>query len=86
MPAIQGQLIFLCAGSEDLFQEPEVTNGLAAMGKASHYFGTEVGAGTRAKLVVNSLMGTMVAAFGEALCLAESVSKVLLSLLSLFIS
>jgi 3-hydroxyisobutyrate dehydrogenase-like beta-hydroxyacid dehydrogenase len=74
MPAVLGQLIFLCAGSEDLFQEQEVTAGLAAMGKASHFFGTQVGAGTRAKLVVNSLMGTMVAAFGEALCLAESVS------------
>ena len=43
------------------------------MGKASHFFGTSVGGGTRAKLVVNSLMGTMLAAFGEGLALAESV-------------
>ena len=43
------------------------------MGKASHFFATEVGAGTRAKLVVNSLMGTMMAAFGEGLAVAESV-------------
>ena len=43
------------------------------MGKASHYFGSDVGRGTRAKLVVNSLMGTMLAAFGEALALSESV-------------
>ena len=43
------------------------------MGKASHFFSSEVGAGTRAKLVVNSLMGTMLAAFGEGLALSESV-------------
>ncbi len=42
------------------------------MGKALHYF-NEIGYGTRAKLVVNSLMGTMMAAFGESLALAESV-------------
>lgn len=43
------------------------------MGKASHFFSTQVGYGTRAKLVVNSLMGTMLAAFGEGLALSESV-------------
>jgi 3-hydroxyisobutyrate dehydrogenase-like beta-hydroxyacid dehydrogenase len=32
-----------------------------------------VGAGTRAKVVFNSPMGTMVAAYGEGLALAESV-------------
>jgi 3-hydroxyisobutyrate dehydrogenase-like beta-hydroxyacid dehydrogenase len=59
VPAAMGALIFLCAGSEELFNEIEGT-GLKAMGKASHFFGAEVGTGTRAKLVVNSLMGTMV--------------------------
>ena len=71
-PAATGTLIFLCAGSEDLYNEIK-DNALAAMGKASHFFGTEVGAGTRAKLVVNSLMGTMLAAYSEGLALAESV-------------
>lgn len=71
-PAAMGVLIFLCAGSKSLFDEI-VDNGLNVMGKASHYFGAEVGFGTRAKLVVNSLMGTMVAAFGEGLALAENV-------------
>jgi 3-hydroxyisobutyrate dehydrogenase-like beta-hydroxyacid dehydrogenase len=71
-PAHMGALIFLCAGSQDLFNEI-VNNGLNAMGKASHFFNTEVGYGTRAKLVVNSLMGTMMAAFGEGLALAEAV-------------
>ena len=72
-PAAMGQLIFLCAGSESLSNDATVQSALNAMGKATHYFGTEVGYGTRAKLVVNSLMGTMMAAFGESLALAESV-------------
>jgi len=72
VPALTGQLIFLCAGSKELFDKIE-NNGLKAMGKASHFFNTEVGFGTRAKLVVNSLMGTMVAAFGEGLALSENV-------------
>jgi 3-hydroxyisobutyrate dehydrogenase-like beta-hydroxyacid dehydrogenase len=67
-----GSLIFLCAGPEELFNEIK-DNGLNAMGKASHYFSSEVGFGTRAKLVVNSLMGTMLAALGEGLALSESV-------------
>lgn len=71
-PAHQGSLIFLCAGSDALFDEVE-GGGLKAMGKASHFFQTEVGHGTRAKLVVNSLMGTMLAAFGEGLALSEGM-------------
>lgn len=72
VPAAQGALIFLCAGSEELFDEVK-DNGLNVMGKASHFFGTAVGTGTKAKLVVNSLMGTMLAAFGEGLALSEGV-------------
>ena len=67
-------MIFLCAGSEPIYADPTVQHCLKAMGKAVHFFGKgEVGCGTRAKLVVNSLMGTMMAAFGESLALAESV-------------
>jgi len=72
VPAATGSLIFLCAGSRSLFDSIEST-GLASMGKASHFFSTEVGYGTRAKLVVNSLMGTMMAAFGEGLALSDRV-------------
>lgn len=71
-PAAQGTLVFLCAGSPELFEEIK-DNGLTAMGKASHFFDSSVGYGTRAKLVVNSLMGTMLAAYGESLALSESV-------------
>ena len=72
-PAAQGTLIFLCAGSESIFGNETVQASLKAMGKATHYFGKDVGGGTRAKLVVNSLMGTMMVAFSESLALAESV-------------
>mmetsp|Transcript_7212 Transcript_7212/g.10319 ORF Transcript_7212/g.10319 Transcript_7212/m.10319 type:complete len:317 (-) Transcript_7212:96-1046(-) len=71
-PAAQGSLIFLCAGSKDIFDEIK-DNGLKVMGKASHFFNDDVGYGTRAKLVVNSLMGTMMAAFAEGLALSESL-------------
>jgi 3-hydroxyisobutyrate dehydrogenase-like beta-hydroxyacid dehydrogenase len=67
-----GLLVFLCAGSNELFDKIK-DDGLNVMGKASHYFGPDVGAATRAKLVVNSLMGTMMAAFGEGLALSEAV-------------
>ena len=68
-----GALIFLCAGSETVFKNGAVQSALDSMGKATHFFGPIVGAGTRAKLVVNSLMGTMMAAFSESLALSESV-------------
>ena len=68
-----GALIFLCAGSETVFNDETVQSALDSMGKATHFFGPDVGRGTRAKLVVNSLMGTMMAAFGESLALSESV-------------
>jgi len=71
VPAEKGQLVFLCAGSKELFDEVEPT-ALGAMGKASHFFG-EVGFGTKAKLVVNSLMGTMMAAYSEGLSLSQDV-------------
>lgn len=71
-PAATGTLIFLCAGSQALFDEIK-DSGLSAMGKASHFFGTDVGGGTKAKLVVNSLMGTMMAAYGEGLALSQAV-------------
>ena len=57
VPAAQGQLIFLCGGDEPLFNEV-VGSDLAAMGKASFFFG-RVGSGTRMKLVVNMVMGSM---------------------------
>lgn len=67
-PAIDGQLIFLAAGSESLFSEVEEM--LGSMGKASFYLGP-CGGGARAKLVVNMIMGSMMTAFCEGLELGE---------------
>lgn len=69
VPAAQGMLIFLCAGDRELYNDIE-GNALKAMGKATHFFSDDIGFGTRAKLVVNSLMGTMLTAFGEGLALS----------------
>jgi len=69
-PAHAGQLIFLCAGDEALFNEVLPTD-LEAMGKASFFFGA-AGSGARMKLVVNMIMGSMMAAFGEGLSLCEA--------------
>ena len=66
VPAAQGALIFLCGGDAALYEavKPE----LAAMGKADFLFGP-VGAGTKMKLVVNMVMGDMMASLGEGLAL-----------------
>jgi len=73
VPAAQGTLIFLCAGSETIYNDAEVQRGLTAMGKASHFLNDSVGFGTRAKLVVNSLMATMLATYSESLTLTEKM-------------
>lgn len=64
----QGQLIFLAAGDDALFQE--VQPQLEAMGKASFLLGP-VGKGTEMKLVVNMIMACMLASFSEGLTLAD---------------
>lgn len=69
-PAEQGQLIFLCAGDEQLFEA--AAGPLDVMGKKSFYLG-EVGAGAHMKLVVNMVMGSMMASFAEGLSLADQL-------------
>ena len=71
-PAEGGSLIFLCGGSKEVF-DAVLEDGFNVMGKKSFFLGDEVGVGTKAKLVVNSVMGTMLAAFGEGLALTQSV-------------
>ncbi len=68
VPAETGTLIFLCGGPDDVFADAKV--GLTAMGKASFLLGP-VGAGSRMKLVVNGLMGTMMSAFTEHMSLCK---------------
>ena len=67
-PAENGQLIFLTAGDKALFDAAAPL--LDVMGKASFFLG-EVGAGAKMKLVVNMIMGSMMAAFAEGLELAS---------------
>ncbi len=67
-PAEDGTLIILCAGDKGLFDE--AGPGLSCMGKKILYLG-EVGQGARMKLVVNMIMGGMMAVFCEGLALGE---------------
>mmetsp|Transcript_6877 Transcript_6877/g.20916 ORF Transcript_6877/g.20916 Transcript_6877/m.20916 type:complete len:335 (+) Transcript_6877:195-1199(+) len=69
VPAEKGQLIFLCGGDKETFDM--VQKELDVMGKRSFFLG-ETGAGTRMKLVVNMVMGSMVAALSEGVVLAEN--------------
>ncbi|KAK9806870.1 hypothetical protein WJX72_005566 [[Myrmecia] bisecta] len=67
-PAEQGTLIFLTGGDRSLFDRAAPL--LDVMGKRS-FFLREVGNGAKMKLVVNMVMGNMMAAFAEGLTLAE---------------
>jgi len=71
VPAANGSLIFLCGSDgKAAFDDEWVVSCLSSMGKASHFLGP-VGQGTRAKLVVNGVMGTMLAAYSEGIHLAQ---------------
>lgn len=67
-PAEDGTLIFLAAGNHGLYDL--VGPALDKMGKKRVYLG-EVGQGARMKLIVNMIMGAMMASLGEGLSLAE---------------
>ncbi|CAM9194963.1 unnamed protein product [Discosporangium mesarthrocarpum] len=69
-PAANGQLIFLCGGDKELFDSAQ--GYLELMGKANYYLGP-AGKGTEMKLVVNMIMGTMLASLAEGMCLADSL-------------
>ncbi|XP_052176243.1 glyoxylate/succinic semialdehyde reductase 2, chloroplastic [Diospyros lotus] len=69
-PAEDGQLIFLTAGDRSLFET--VAPLLDIMGKSRFYLG-DVGNGAAMKLVVNMIMGSMMASFSEGLLLSEKV-------------
>jgi 3-hydroxyisobutyrate dehydrogenase-like beta-hydroxyacid dehydrogenase len=78
VPAETGQLIFLCGGDANIFEE--VGPALDVMGKAKFLFGP-VGKGSQVKLVVNMIMGSMMTAFGEGLALGKALDMPLDSLL-----
>lgn len=68
VPAETGTLIFLCGGEEAVYQA--AMPGLEAMGKANFLFG-DVGSGSKMKLVVNMIMGTMLTTFSEGMSLCD---------------
>nr|CAD1824266.1 unnamed protein product [Ananas comosus var. bracteatus] len=69
-PAEDGQLIFLTAGDASLYET--VAPLLDIMGKSRFYLG-DVGNGAAMKIVVNMIMGSMMASFSEGLLLSEKV-------------
>ncbi|KAJ4717898.1 Glyoxylate/succinic semialdehyde reductase 2 [Melia azedarach] len=69
-PAEDGQLIFLTAGDKSLYDT--VAPFLDIMGKSRFYLG-DVGNGAAMKLVVNMIMGSMMASFSEGILLSEKV-------------
>lgn len=70
VPAETGQLIFMAAGDQDLIEESKPFFSL--MGKATHNMGKEVGLASKMKLIINSIMGNMLACFSEGLHLTEA--------------
>jgi 3-hydroxyisobutyrate dehydrogenase-like beta-hydroxyacid dehydrogenase len=67
-PAIDGTLIILAAGDEELYRE--VGPLFEVLGKMNLFLG-ETGNAARMKLAVNAVMGGMMASFCEGLALAE---------------
>ncbi|XP_033125988.1 glyoxylate/succinic semialdehyde reductase 1-like isoform X2 [Anneissia japonica] len=67
-PAVEGNLIFMAAGDKQLYDECESC--FSAMGKKSFFLG-DAGNGARMKLVLNMIMGSVVAGFSEGMALAD---------------
>jgi 3-hydroxyisobutyrate dehydrogenase len=67
-PAINGELVILAAGDESLYEELEPA--FRSLSKKAVFLGP-VGQGARMKLVVNMVMGGVMAAFCEGLALGE---------------
>ncbi|KAK3099206.1 hypothetical protein FSP39_000986, partial [Pinctada imbricata] len=71
VPALEGQLIILAAGERKLYDE--CYSCFEAMGKKSLYLGDDIGSATQMKLIVNMVMGTVVASLAEGMAMAEKV-------------
>eukprot|EP00246_Nothoceros_aenigmaticus_P017105 TRINITY_DN8143_c0_g1_i1.p1 TRINITY_DN8143_c0_g1~~TRINITY_DN8143_c0_g1_i1.p1 ORF type:complete len:370 (+),score=62.64 TRINITY_DN8143_c0_g1_i1:50-1159(+) len=69
-PAEEGKLIFLTAGDKQLYDR--VAPILDVMGKSRFFLG-EAGNGAAMKLVINMIMGSMMASFSEGLVLGSKV-------------
>jgi 3-hydroxyisobutyrate dehydrogenase-like beta-hydroxyacid dehydrogenase len=69
-PALAGELIILASGDRTLYED--ATTCFQAMGKKTFFLG-ETGNGVKMKLVVNMMMGTVMAGLAEAMSLAEKI-------------
>lgn len=67
-PAEDGQLVILAAGDKPLYDG--MVPAFDVLGKKSFFLG-EIGNGAKMKLVVNMIMGSMMNALSEGLCLAD---------------
>jgi 3-hydroxyisobutyrate dehydrogenase-like beta-hydroxyacid dehydrogenase len=64
-PAAAGQLIFMTCGDREVVDDSKYC--LDAMGKATHFVSTDIGAGSRMKLIVNSIMGNVASVLSEGI-------------------
>ncbi|XP_052794236.1 uncharacterized protein LOC128227590 isoform X2 [Mya arenaria] len=71
VPALEGQLTILASGDRKLFDD--CFSCFEAIGKKSLYLGSDPGAATRMKLIINMVMGTVVASLAEGMAMAEKV-------------
>ncbi|XP_060080082.1 uncharacterized protein LOC132559473 isoform X5 [Ylistrum balloti] len=71
VPALEGQLIILAAGERKLYDD--CFSCFEAIGKKSLYLGADVGQATRMKLIINMVMGSVVAGLSEGMAMAEKV-------------
>ncbi|XP_053400318.1 cytokine-like nuclear factor N-PAC isoform X1 [Mercenaria mercenaria] len=71
VPALEGQLTILASGDRKLFDD--CFSCFEAIGKKSLYLGSDPGAATRMKLIINMVMGSVVASLSEGMAMAEKV-------------
>ncbi|OWF45280.1 putative oxidoreductase GLYR1 isoform X2 [Mizuhopecten yessoensis] len=71
VPALEGQLVILAAGERKLYDD--CFSCFEAIGKKSLYLGADVGQATRMKLIINMVMGSVVACLSEGMAMAEKV-------------
>ena len=83
VPAETGQLVFIASGDQAVAQDG--ASYLQMMGKSTHYLGSKPGDAAKMKLIVNSIMGNMLACLSEGIHLSDKVdisSATLLKVLS----
>ncbi|KAH8048086.1 3-hydroxyisobutyrate dehydrogenase [Aureococcus anophagefferens] len=69
--AAAGELLFVCGGDRTLFDEVTARRVLAVMGSKHWHVGESSEGPARAKLMLQIMMGTYIAALGETLALAD---------------